>query len=411
MAVLLSFLGTGTYQETTYFLDGKSQQTRFCPAALAAILRPETMLIAMTEAAKAAHYEALALEVQQLTGGATKVAKALLPEHKDEMDLWATFDRITADIPRADRVIIDITHGFRFQPMLGFLAAAFLRTAHRVQIDAIYYGAWEARDTATNISPVFDLTPFLTLLDWTIATDQLLATGDSDSLSKQLEQAHRLPWQRAAAKPRAPATASLPRRLQTVAGILETLGEALRLNRPATATETAAQLLDHLDSVRTEAGTWARPFAALLDQLRTEYEDLALRSDPGSPDYGVAALATQRNLVRWYVKRRQYVQAFTLAREWLVSFAAHKLGWDTLKDREVVEGLLNAATLLARSGRELPLRDTTEQWMAELAPLWASITQARNDLAHCGMSQHPRSAKVLEKAAAQLQDKLSLFEL
>jgi hypothetical protein len=51
---------------------------------------------------------------------------------------------------------------------LALLAAAFLRSAKGIRLRALLYGAYDAREN--DVAPVFDLTPFLDLLEWMFAT-------------------------------------------------------------------------------------------------------------------------------------------------------------------------------------------------------------------------------------------------
>ncbi|RME96975.1 MAG: TIGR02221 family CRISPR-associated protein, partial [Chloroflexi bacterium] len=180
---LLTFLGTADYKPTTYVLGDRRHPTRYCSAAVAHFYRPKTTLVVVTQAAEARHFESLADEI----AGVTTPVAVPIPDGHSEADLWQMFDALTAHVAEGDDLVVDITNGFRSLPFLSFLAVAFLRIARRVKIQRILYGAWEARNPA-NESPIFDLTPFLTLLDWTIATDRFTRFGDASDLAALLRQ-------------------------------------------------------------------------------------------------------------------------------------------------------------------------------------------------------------------------------
>jgi CRISPR-associated Csx2 family protein len=94
-------------------------------------------------------------------------------------------------LPENSQVIVDVTHGFRSQPMLALAAGVYLRTVKNVTIDRIVYGAYEARDTHTNTAPVVDLTSFLDLIDWSVSAGQFIKYGNARPLSSLLNELHR----------------------------------------------------------------------------------------------------------------------------------------------------------------------------------------------------------------------------
>ena len=57
--------------------------------------------------------------------------------------------------------------------------AKFLK---KIDVKAIYYGAWEVRDTEKNMAPVFDLTVFNEILDWSAAANDFITFGSAKTL-------------------------------------------------------------------------------------------------------------------------------------------------------------------------------------------------------------------------------------
>ena len=83
-----------------------------------------------------------------------------------------------------DEIILDITHAFRSIPLLIFIVAAYLRQVKNVKLKHIIYGAFEARDTETDQTPIFDLTPFVELLDWMNAVNIFQNSGDARPIAR-----------------------------------------------------------------------------------------------------------------------------------------------------------------------------------------------------------------------------------
>ncbi len=380
---LLTFLGTGNYQETTYCWGEMCHASRYCPAALVHFFRPEWTLVGLTEAAQAMHFEPLTAEIKPVT----QVTPVSILEGKSEAELWAIFDILTTQFAEGDELIVDLTHGFRSLPFLGFLAVAYLRIARRVNVHGVYYGAWEARDKDTNRAPVFDLTPFVALLDWTIAADRFERLGDAGDLARLLrDKMPPGPLMGVDEQARA-----LGNSLKQAAEAMETVSLALRLNRPFESMEAGQNLIEALARHRAEVERQSRPFAVLADRILAAYRPFALAGPLDRANWR-QNLAIQLALIGWYLDKGQVVQAVTLAREWLVSVLVYRLGVESMtsyeRNRQWVENALNneverhkpeprepLPTPLDEPFRALPQHET-------LGRLWTRLGDLRNDVAH-----------------------------
>jgi hypothetical protein len=396
---LLTFLGTANYSQTTYVLGERRHTTRYCPAAMAHFFQPETTLVVVTRGAQAMHLEALADEIAAIT----RPLAVPIPDGHRQADLWAMFDALTAHVDVEDELVVDITNGFRSLPFLSFLAVAYLRTVKRVDVRGVYYGAWEARDE-DNQSPVFDLTPFVALLDWTVATDRFARFGDARDLASLL---------RADMPPGLDMRDDLEARrlgnsLRQAAEAMEAVSLALRVTRPLESMQASQRLVETLAEHRSAVESRARPFALLADQIQSAYQGFGLAQPEARPNWR-RNLEVQLDMIGWYLDKEQVVQAVTLAREWLVSLLVYRLGGASLTDYEGERGEVEAA-LNNEVRRHQPnaggshfspydegLRALPQH--RELGKLWDQVASLRNDLAHAGMRPQPGAASgVLGKA-------------
>lgn len=393
----LSFIGTSGYQETTYVHQGQSCQTRFFPVALYALFAPDELVLFTTEQAREKHLDALAGELDDHEGW--KWSTTLIPEGKSEEEIWRLFDVLVEQVHEGEEVLLDLTHGYRSLPLLAFIAAAYLRVAKGVGIRGILYGAWDARN-AEGPTPVFDLSPFLSLLDWTAATDLFQRTGNAEPLAALLgstqDDLYRLGSN----------TPDLPKRLKLAARALGGLSEAMRLVRVHEAMQLSADLVGRLAEAEAEAGRWAKPFAVLLDELQQGYAPFALTDPLAEPEQD---LRVQLQLIRWYIDKGWGLEAVALAREWLISFAAYRLrpDRDMLADRGNTEHLLNSAADLLRYGIQLPEPAAGVPLTLQLAQTWNELRDLRNDLAHAGMRKQPLAANKVRGSIGEVHDKLS----
>jgi len=94
---------------------------------------------------------------------------------------------ITEAVRHQDRIVLDVTHGFRHLPLLSCFAALTMRRIRRAQVEGIYYGAWEMRDTE-GIAPVARLDGLLQIIDWLSAFEVSEATGDLSVFEPALRQ-------------------------------------------------------------------------------------------------------------------------------------------------------------------------------------------------------------------------------
>jgi CRISPR-associated Csx2 family protein len=111
-----------------------------------------------------------------------------IPEGHDEEQLWAIFETVSQCFQEEDEVVFDITHAFRSIPLIAIVVLNYVKVLRQARLKRIVYGAFEALGSYQEVKamPVeerrvrlLDLTPLDHLMDWTIATDRFLATGDA----------------------------------------------------------------------------------------------------------------------------------------------------------------------------------------------------------------------------------------
>lgn len=397
----ISFLGTSKYEETTYVWDDREFRTRFFGETLPHFFPElERVLVFITPTVQKHSNWA---ELQHRLGELAYPVP--IPEGHSEGELWEIFDALTGAVSEQETVIFDITNSFRSIPLLVFLAAAYIRTARRVQVHRVIYGAWEARNTETNRSPVFDLTPFVTLLDWLTATNQFIYTGDARYLASLLTAEGQKRGSNA---------------LKGAGEQLRNLSLGMMLCRPLEVMEQAGKVEKTLTAAETDLAQWAHPFGLLAQRIQGEYAARALRS-PTAPENVEQSLKHQFILIRWYLDNNQIIQAMTLAREWGVTAVGWKLGRDfllDLKEREKVERALSGLVRVGRPQEDgicFGVSDLNDEgrvlwsWPEcdTLRDLWNHLTTVRNELDHAGMNPGPmKAAKLVRKAREEVWPRL-----
>jgi len=395
----LSFLGTTDYKPTTYVRDGLEYETEFFGETLPHFFPDLDKVLVFVTPTVREHPNMKAL--QERLGD--QFEPVHIPEGHSEDELWAIFDALIDAVDEDEQVLFDITNSFRSIPLLVFLAAAYLRTARGVRLRGVIYGAFEARDKATNRTPVFDLTPFVVLLDWLTATNQFIHTGNARYLAHLLEGQGRQRHSNA---------------LKRAGRSLNGLSLAMMLCRPLEIMEEAGGIVQALSGAAQDVALWTRPFMLLADRIEREYAARAL-ADPTSNV--VQSLQVQLDLIGWYLDNNQIIQAVTLAREWAITLAGYRLGKGFELDRDEREknvrwGLGELARLKSGRTREEKLTDTAMALKRlpeadRLRRVWDKLIGIRNDLDHAGMSEQRATASSLVKRTRELVPELdALFE-
>jgi len=391
---LLTFLGTNNYFSTTYVWEEQETETEYVAAALVKFFSVETVQVFLTTEARAKHWEAF----QQAVPQARDID---IPSGQSEDELWQIFEAVVNSVEAKETVILDVTHSFRSIPLFVFLAGIYLQKARDVKISGVYYGAYE-RDRER--SPIFDLTPTLKFADWLTATDKFLDTGSAKELGQLLSTIQQDFYRQG----RQTQESIVPKALRQFGDRIQAISASIELVRPLKLMEETASLERiSYDTLKTEVGTFAQPFALLLDRIQADYSQFALaKAREANPR---EALAKQFDLLHWYVDKSLSAQAILLSREWVVSALCIGLRRDYLQksEREIVEQSLNQLVEWAKDKDRNPkpiAADALEPVVTnleDLSNLWSQLRDMRNDLAHTEMRQNSLSASDMTKFVQQ----------
>ena len=208
--VYISFLGTNDYLLCHYQHQGNEpcpEPVRFVQEATVAMScgswgSEDSIVIFTTEEAEKRNWwdnghcdrktnaalcrEGLKARLEKM-GLKAPVRCVRIPEGHDETQIWAIFEKIFEEMKAGDRIVFDITHAFRSIPLLATVVLHYAKVMRAIQVAGIYYGAFEVlgdyqtvKDMAVEerIAPILDLGALDQLMDWTIATDRFIKTGD-----------------------------------------------------------------------------------------------------------------------------------------------------------------------------------------------------------------------------------------
>jgi CRISPR-associated protein Csx16 len=374
---LISFLGTGKYNETTYSFENNTCQSRYVAHALAMITHPKEIRLIATKEAWEQHGTTL---TELLTNcGYPTPEQVHVPTGGEPQQLWQMFGTIVEVLRTSDSpALLDITHGFRMQP---FFAAACIQYVQSVVPTPppirVVYG--EYRQGESVISPIWELTPFLEVFSWSRNLMMFLRTGQADQIVKDTDCLGRsLNKQRAVegAKSGFSQLPKLARAIQAFSDDFTTIrAGSLLIGRDRQA-PSAGELWEQIERTKDEVAQQLPALALVLDQVRAIVEPLRTGGARLSSPEGQRVLLA---LARLYQKMGRYSEAISVLRE----------GWITLgapKDAD------HPGTEFNRESRE-----TQELTWQTSTPQARSVSEMRNDIQHAGFNQKPNDRNWFEK--------------
>jgi len=115
---------------------------------------------------------------------ANRVSLQIIPFGRIETEQIAILQAMAELVDDHDTVSIDVSHGFRSLPMLGYVSALFLQQIKNAKISGLYYGALEM--SVQSVTPVVRLDGLLKIADWVMAVSAFRVSGDYGVFSSLL---------------------------------------------------------------------------------------------------------------------------------------------------------------------------------------------------------------------------------
>lgn len=111
-----------------------------------------------------------------------------IKDGNSEDEIWEVFETVFSQLNDNDEIYFDVTHGFRYLPMLILVLANYSKFLKNIKVKSVSYGNYEGRDDQTNIAPIINLTSFSKLQDISQATSEFVSFGKMSSLGSSLDE-------------------------------------------------------------------------------------------------------------------------------------------------------------------------------------------------------------------------------
>ncbi len=416
--VFISVLGTGFYGQCKYVTpEFVSTKTRFIQQATIEKLSTteewtseDNIIILLTSKAKIANWIVQDNKrtcrdcVEEYTGLrdelasmnlATPVTTVDIPDGKNEEEIWEIFDLLYNSLRDGDELYFDLTHGFRYIPMLVLVLGNYSKFLKSTVVKSITYGNYEARDPQTGDAPFVDITALSSLQDWTMAAADYLTHGDAQRLLKcadtQLKPVLIL------AKGKNPSATAI-RKLCTE---LSAFCSSITFNRGCEIIkgERSEKIKRYLKDIDQKC--MLKPLYPLFTHIHNSVEPFAYND--------ALNMLRASKLCYQYGK---YQSAITLLQEGVVSFfcVKHNLDISDKNKRSLVNKAFEKFRLYHKNEQHkyIPAGNAADETVIdkiandesisfEFVQDWTNISNVRNDYNHAGMRMIPLKVVSMQK--------------
>lgn len=429
--LFISFLGTSNYSKCVYY-DAQKQYspTNFIQCAtleqIGARLWDESDAVRIFTTAKAKkqnwdrtlsdrEYDGLEKQLDDMGLKADKQCVSIC-DGKDEAEMWDMFETVFYQIKEGDEIFVDLTHAFRYQPMLMLVLINYAKFLKNITVWHISYGNWEAgrqegRTTVINgkeyiLAPIVNLLQLSQLQDWATAAADFLQNGYVDKMSYLAQNSIRLLQKDVTTRSNDNcALASFVNSLKVLAEERQTC-RGLDISRGET-------LRTLHDQGRKLGSVVIKPLKPILDKVSE-----ALPASGSSVDNCL-------NAAQWCYDSHHYQQAATILQEGVVTFFCerHEIDIDNEDQRSIVNSAFTIKAKAIPRSRWSIAPDEKEKLIEILNdPILSqpsvfnafnNITEIRNDYNHAGFRskrdpQRPGNIKKnINKALLSFRDYLT----
>ncbi len=397
----ITFLGTGPYKVCRYLLDGKiSNDVIFIQEVIIKEIcknftKDDEILIFLDDGAKQANWNSLTQVLRNL-GLKCKITDIDITEDIKN-DIWAIFELIYNHLEINDSLFFDVTHSFRYLPIVCFSVLSYAKYLKNIHVKGIYYGAFELRDKDKNISPIINLVDCYNLMEWANAADLFTNYGITDKLKKIVDGTTANTYHDESRK---------------LVFNINSITKNMNCNRGQKIIE--GNLFKNCSKQIKEISqeNILPAFKPILEKVQAKIENFSLNS----PNNFLPA-------TKWYLKHDMIPQGITMLQEGLITWLLSKYNLD-FQDRLLRETI--SALLSKRFDNKtewIPPRNyETYKLQAEtimndknytlFCPIYKKITEIRNDVNHGGFRKNSMSPELIkEKMQIYYEEIKSIIDL
>ncbi len=399
--VFISVLGTGPYSECTYSRDSFEFSTRYIQIATLKyfIEGPKNndkwtdkncAIFFLTQKAEDEQWNVGKSKLKNETVSLTGLKDELSNQHwpieikarhiedgQNEKEIWSIFKTIYDEIRSEDELYFDITHAFRYLPMLLLTLINYSKFLKNVKLKSITYGNFMSKEDK---KPIMDLTSISMLQDWTYAAGDYLNNGCVDSLTSLCKEEIKPILRETKGKDEAAS------KLNRFVELLQRVVDSFRTCRGIQIIN-ATDLSRLKDAANNLDSTMIEPLNPIFEKIKKSLVYFDEKEN----------LKNAYSAAKWCFDNKLYQQSATILQEFVVSFICKRNGIDIADDklRECVnsafaikyQNLDESKWTIKEENKEKVKEILKDDLMdnLDLVKLFSTMTIVRNDYNHSGM--------------------------
>ncbi len=400
--VFLSFLGTNRYLPCNYYYgDKKIRNVTFVQEALVSLFcthfnENDRIVIFITPEAEKVNWhnseknEGLS-SILKRCNLASAIKPVTISTGHSEEEIWEVFNTLYDNIEQNDEIILDITHAFRSLPLLGTVCLNYARFLKKIKVKGIYYGAFEVLGTRDKVAkmemesrnaPVFDLSSFDLLQQWSSAFENFVNHGITRSISNLIyQQVNPLLKNSQGKDTQADEERQFAKALDMFGSYFSTVrGESIVEGKEI------IFLKNRLNSIRNSE--------LRVKALGPLFQKVSETIEP----YGINNIKNGFFAVQWCIENGLIQQGITMLQETIVTYALERIGEDRrdVKKRQAFSSFVYLISTnrefdsLSPQDKEIvnifsSLKD--DSTMSLLMEVFTTLRDYRNDINHGGYVQ------------------------
>lgn len=411
--VVFSFLGVSNYKSIKYewSSEGKdktSKETCFVQEAFIDIFDGDQLSfkILATQEAKKKNWEGENGLENILIKRNVPYDLIEIPVGKNQRENWSIFHKIVDSVDE-NIFIFDITHAFRSMPFLVISAINYLRYTKTLEVKHIFYGAFEAREN-NHIAPIFDLSFFLAMSDWTYSCKQFLVSGRSNDMASMISNAISPKGDlQKLEKLKAPGPEQTLNKLQKN---LKKFSEAIMVVRADESIKYGLKIKENLSQLYLYDLTSiieAKPFFEILQKVHVLFSSFSGDDKNTYKDVNVLAkICIEFDLLQ---------QALTLLNENVVTMIIETSLVDRDKNKREDRKLVSDALHQVASGKSVENKNINNLLKGRnnieaLAKMKRNLSDIRNSVNHAGYNDSPTKYDTIKKSCSEFLEKMQEIE-
>lgn len=330
-----------------------------------------------------------------------------IPNGKNEEEMWEIFQKLYDNIQVGDELYIDLTHSFRYIPMMMMVFSNYAKFLKGVKVKSVTYGNYEVfKNEQSKTGFIVDITSLSQLQDWTAGADEFLSSGKVDKLRNIYIPQLRKKNEDSGYKDRA-----VQEQIKLVDNLNSVVNDLITCRgKNIIEGNNLKKLQNGIQTVMN--AEMPQPFKPLFEKIAESFETFSSSKDILN---GIKA-------ARWCFDHKLYQQCTTLLRETIDTYVCEKVGVDyqNLNMRNHVNKTYNKVNNERKGVIPPPEKDKLDPILLDQMKgleFWKTIdmntlehlVDIRNDFNHCGMLDNSR--KDAEKSIIKvLENHLEYFE-